>query len=195
MTTILLARHGETDWNGAGRIQGQADLPLNERGRRQASELAERLAGTPLVALYSSDLRRASETASIVAERKGMTVTALSALREIDVGEWSGLTRAEVEERFPGGFLRWKATDAHGWNDGESYAEMTAHVVEALLEIAAVHPDGRVLGVTHGGPIRAASAYARGVDYVAFRRTHPAPLVNCELVLLAVEGSAIRPID
>jgi broad specificity phosphatase PhoE len=102
-TRILLARHGETEWNRLGRWQGHADPPLNDLGRRQAEILAEQLAGDTVSAVYSSDLRRARETARIVAERIGLPVTEDSALREIDVGSWSGLTRDEVRERFPAG--------------------------------------------------------------------------------------------
>ena len=92
MTTILLARHGETDWNRAGRWQGWADPPLNETGRVQARELAEQLRTIPFDAVYSSDLRRAHETALIVGEPHGVPVVTEPGLREIDVGSWSGLT-------------------------------------------------------------------------------------------------------
>ena len=85
-THLLLARHGETDWNRIGRWQGQADPPLNEMGRRQAAELAERLVGQGISAIHTSDLLRASETAQVVAERLGLTVEEDLGLREIDVG-------------------------------------------------------------------------------------------------------------
>src|SRR5438093_966133 len=103
MTTLLLARHGETDWNREGRWQGWADPPLNESGRAQARELAEQLRLTPFDAVYSSDLLRAHETAEIVAAPHAVPVVADPGLREIDVGSWSGLTRAELQERFPDG--------------------------------------------------------------------------------------------
>ena len=103
VTTILLARHGETDWNREGRWQGWADAPLNDTGRAQARELAEQLRSTPFDAVYSSDLSRAHETAEIVAAPHGVPVISDAGLREIDVGSWSGLTRAELQERFPDG--------------------------------------------------------------------------------------------
>jgi len=74
VTRILLARHGETDWNRVGRWQGHADPPLNDAGRTQAAELAERLAGDGIAAIYSSDLMRASQTARVVADRLGLAV-------------------------------------------------------------------------------------------------------------------------
>src|SRR5438876_6792690 len=108
VTTLILARHGETDWNRDGRCQGHADPPLNERGREQALELAELLADEPIEAVYSSDLRRAHETARIVADRKGLDVIVDPQLRERDVGHWSGLTAAEIEERFPDQIRLWR---------------------------------------------------------------------------------------
>src|SRR5688572_10410020 len=107
-TRILVARHGETDWNRLGSWQGQADPPLNDDGRRQAAALAEKLAGDRIAAVYSSDLRRASETAEALGTRLGVEVVLDRGLREIDVGSWSGLTRDEVETRFPEGFARWR---------------------------------------------------------------------------------------
>lgn len=138
MTTFLLARHGETDWNREERYQGHADPPLNETGRAQAEELASTLT-EPIQAIYSSDLRRASETAEIVAARLGLAVEQNPGLREIDVGSWQGLTKAEIDGR------RW---------DGETYEHHAARVTRALREIAARHPDGRVLVVSHGGTLR-----------------------------------------
>src|SRR5438876_6692501 len=91
VTTLILARHGETDWNRDGRFQGHADPPLNDRGREQARSLADALADQPIEAIYSSDLRRAHETAQIVAQRQGLEVLVDPDLRERDVGEWSGL--------------------------------------------------------------------------------------------------------
>jgi broad specificity phosphatase PhoE len=145
MTNVLLVRHGETDWNREHRWQGWADVPLNELGRRQAVELAARLRGVPLEAVYSSDLRRAYETAELVAAEHGLPVVADSGLREIDVGSWSGLTKPEIDERFGG---EWPA-------DAETDDEHTARVRAAVSRILREHPTGTVLLVTHGGTMRA----------------------------------------
>jgi broad specificity phosphatase PhoE len=172
MATLLLARHGQTDWNAERRWQGHTDRPLSERGREQAEALAERLAGVELVAVYSSDLSRARDTAAVVAERQALEVRASPELREVDVGSWAGLTRAEAEARFPEAFARWQ--EGHpGWEDGESYEAMTARVVRAAREIAAGEPDGPVLVVTHAGPIRALHAAALGIDIHTYRRLRP----------------------
>ena len=159
-TRILLARHGETEWNRLGRWQGHADPPLNETGRRQAEALAAQLEGDGIVAVYSSDLRRAGETARIVADRLGLEVTERRALREIDVGSWSGLTRDEVRERFPDGFARWLAGEIG--HDGETREALTRRVVAAVEAIAHDHPGESVLVVTHGGSIRAVRRHAAG---------------------------------
>ena len=159
-TRIVLARHGETEWNRVGRWQGHADPPLNDTGRRQAVELAERLAGDGIAAVYSSDLQRASETARVVGARLGLDVTEDAALREIDVGSWSGLTREEVAERFPEGFARWQAGEIG--HDGETRGQLTARVVAAVDRIARAHEGVTVLVVTHGGAIRALRRHAGG---------------------------------
>jgi broad specificity phosphatase PhoE len=169
VTTILLARHGESDWNRARRWQGFADRPLTELGREQAVALAERLADTELDAVFSSDLQRARETAEIVARSKDLRVETTPDLREVDVGSWSGLTRGEAEARFPEAFARW-LQGGEGWDDGETYAEMSRRVVGAILRIAAKHPNGRALVVAHGGSIRAVHAAALGVDVHTYRR-------------------------
>jgi broad specificity phosphatase PhoE len=169
VTTILLARHGESDWNRDARWQGHADRPLTEQGRAQARKLAERLARVDLDAIYSSDLRRATETAEIVARTKGLEVETSTALREVDVGSWAGLTRAEAEQRYPEGYRRWLA-GFEGWDDGETYDQMSIRVVEAVREIADAHPGERVLVLAHGGSIRAVHAAALGVDVHTYRR-------------------------
>jgi broad specificity phosphatase PhoE len=139
VTELLIARHGETDWNRERRWQGHADPPLNELGRAQAVELAEALAGERLEAIYASDLKRACETAEIVGSRLGIPVTSDPALREIDVGSWSGLTRDELEGR------EW---------DGETSEAHGERVLAAVRRIVLQHPAGRVLVVTHGGSLR-----------------------------------------
>ena len=166
MTTILLARHGETEWNRIGRYQGWADPPLNDTGREQAVALAEQLRATPFDAVYSSDLRRARETAEIVAAPHGVPVVVEPGLREVNVGEWSGLTRAEVERRFPGG-------ERPG---GETREEHSARVLAAAERIARRHPGERILLVSHGGTMRALRTH------VSEEPHHP--IANCAVLEL-----------
>jgi len=193
LTEILLARHGETDWNRDNRFQGHADPPLNEIGRGQAEELAATLAHEPIAAVYSSPLRRALETAETVAARHELAPITVEALREVDVGSWQGLTRAQVETRFPEQFRRW-LDYGPGWEDGETHEQMGERVLAALRELAHLHPDKHILVVTHGGPIRAALARAEGIPHNEARRTGPA-LGNCFVAGLAVVDGDFRWID
>jgi broad specificity phosphatase PhoE len=177
VTELLLVRHGETDWNREGRFQGHADPPLNDLGRKQAAELAAALAGEEVTAVYASPLRRAFETAELIASARGVRPVPVEALREVDVGSWQALTRAEVEVRFPQQFQRW-IEYAQGWDDGETYERMGERVIAAFRELAARHEGERIMGVTHGGPIRAVLALAAGISHAEARRRGPA-IGNC----------------
>jgi probable phosphoglycerate mutase len=193
MTTVYLARHGESDWNVERRWQGHADRPLTARGREQARELAERLADVSLQAVYASDLRRAWETAEAVGSAQGLEVVRLPALREVDVGSWSGLTRDECEQRFPDAFERWQSGGV-GWDDGESYEAMGERIVAVVKRLAAEHPDGAILVVSHGGPIRAVHAEALGVDIATHRRTGPVE-PNARLSAVHVEDGRLAGLE
>jgi len=195
MTELWLVRHGETDWNRERRFQGHADPPLNDTGREQARALAEELAGAGIAAVYTSDLARARETAQIVADRLGVEAVPLRELREIDVGEWQGLTWPEIGERFPEGVAAWRAR-GHGWESGESYAELAERVVEALKRIAAENRGRRVLVVAHGGTVRATKASIDGVT-VAESRTRSGPAANCEIFRIVARngGFTAGPTD
>ncbi|HXZ56418.1 MAG TPA: histidine phosphatase family protein [Gaiellaceae bacterium] len=193
MTTLLLVRHGETDWNRDERFQGQANPPLNETGRAQAVGLSVALAATPLGAVYTSPLERAFVTAEIIAAPHDLEPVMVAQLREMYDGSWEGLTRAEVEARFPDQYARW-LEHQRGPDDGESYEELGRRVVPALLEIGEAHTNGRVLAVTHAGPIRAALAYVDGISYEEARERGPA-LDNASVVELAVENENLRRMD
>ena len=190
MSVVLLARHGETDWNAERRFQGHADRPLNARGRAQAEALAERLASAPLAAVYASDLARARETAQIVARRHGLPVVTRPDLKEVDVGSWSGLTTDEARTRHPEAFSRWRDEGQPGWADGETYEEMRARARRAVLEIGAEHAGETVIVVAHGGTIRALLATALGLDVHEYRHVHPAE-PNGGLSALRVEDGRL----
>ena len=193
MTTILLARHGETEWNRDGRFQGHADPPLNELGRQQAQELGLRLRGEQIDAIWSSDLGRAKQTAFYVASQVNQLVRLSGELREMDVGSWSGFTREEIAERWPAEYALWRET-GRGWPDGEDFDAMQERVVEAILGIAAAHPGEQVLVVTHGGPIRAIHAHAVGMTLPEHRQLRGVA-GNCEIVRFAVADGTITAAD
>ena len=153
--TLFLVRHGETDWNAAGRWQGQTDVPLNPRGREQAREVAGRLRAAGLAAVASSDLLRARSTAEIVAAELGLTVNHLdAALRERRFGCFEGLTREEVAARFPEAWARYVADPGPAPPGGESREELLGRLLPAIASAAARLP-GPLLVVLHGGAMRA----------------------------------------
>jgi broad specificity phosphatase PhoE len=193
MTELLLVRHGETDWNRDQRFQGHADPPLNETGRAQARALADDLAAERIDAIYTSDLARARETAELIAERAGVPFVLEPQLREVDVGEWQGLTRLEIAERFPAGMRNWNER-GHGWERGETYEQLTERVLEALERIVRRHPGERVVVVGHGGTIRAVRAHVDDSTVIEHRRLLP-PALNCEVFRIGAENGTLRRID
>jgi len=172
VTTLLLVRHGETDWNFDGRLQGHTDRPLSDFGRRQARQLADELADEELEAIYASDLARARETAEIVGERLGLATVLDPDLREKDWGTWEGLTAVERDRvEFVG-----ESTEAH-----------QERILRALRRIAERHPGGRVVVVTHGGSMRRVQTAALGLAL---------PVVeNCGAWVCACEDGTFRPVD
>jgi broad specificity phosphatase PhoE len=163
---ILLARHGETADNVAPqRFQGWRDPPLNDRGREQARVLARAVAGEGLVAIWTSHLRRARETASIVGEELGLVPRVDERLAESHRGRWEGRVVTEIEREEPAAWAAWRRAGAgFRFPGGESLAE---HQRRALAALAAVR-DGPLpaLVVAHGGTIRAiaAAGHPRGLD-------------------------------
>jgi broad specificity phosphatase PhoE len=154
MTTLVLIRHGQTDWNVEGRWQGQADPPLNERGREQARRVAQYQSQFGFAALYSSDLRRAMETAQTIGAEMGMEVIPEPRLRETNLGKWQGMLSADIQAQYPDEFRRWHESPltAHP-PEGEDIPALAARVLEAINEIIARHPKRRVGIVAHELPI------------------------------------------
>ena len=151
MTRLLIVRHGESTWNAQSRWQGQADPPLSPLGEQQAEEAAERLAEiASITVVWTSDLVRARRTAELIASRLGVDgVRDEPRLRERDVGSWSGLTRAEIEERWPG-YLAARRSPP----DFEGDAQLLARTRAGLLAAVDGRRTGDLLVVTHGGVVR-----------------------------------------
>ncbi len=169
---IIFIRHGETDWNVTLQYQGQAQIPLNERGRQQARLAGERLRRLKASALYSSDIVRAWETAQIVGPLIGLEPQPMPELREIDVGQWEGLTPEELYRRFPDHMREYERDPARTVRKGgESYAQLQERALMALQQIAETYPsDETVLTVSHGGTIRAILCHVIGLDLSYFGR-------------------------
>jgi probable phosphoglycerate mutase len=150
-------RHGQSTWNHERRIQGQLDPPLSDDGRRQATRLGRRLAGRRISGFYTSDLKRAFETAQLIGSVAGVDPTLVPELREIFLGEWEGLRTVDIAERYPQAWAGWQ--EEPNWDlvpGGESAALFEARVSAALDAIFKRHERGEVLVVTHGGVIQVA---------------------------------------
>ena len=150
-TKLVFLRHGRTEWTELGKLQGQADVELDEVGERQAEEAARFFADWGFAACYTSNLKRALRTAHMVAEPHGLDVVPDARLQEINIGSWSGMTTAEVVRVFPG-FMDFylQGIDFQRSATGETLAEMTSRALESVREIAERHTGQQVLIVTHG---------------------------------------------
>ena len=148
-TSVLVLRHGESEWNVAGRWQGTADPALTEQGIRQAVAAGEVL-GT-FDAVWASTLQRASLTADIIAEQLGIGPVNLDErLVEVGFGPWQGLTRSEIEQGWPGFMAELRRPEG-----AESHDAVVARITAVIRDIAAASPGGEVLVVAHGGVMRA----------------------------------------
>ena len=172
-TRVIAIRHGETAWNVDTRIQGQLDVPLNERGREQARRLAEAMANEDLHVIYSSDLSRAHETASAVARRAGLKVTPAIGLRERGFGIFEGYTFAEIEERWPEQSRLWRRRDPDfGPEGGETLQAFYARAVAAATALARAHFGQTIALVAHGGVMDCLYRAASRVTLQAPRTWH-----------------------
>jgi broad specificity phosphatase PhoE len=164
MTRLILLRHGMTDWNRDGRLQGQSDPPLNDVGREQARRAAGLLAPANARAIYASDLKRALATASIAAERLKIPIHIDRRLREIHQGEWEGLLVEEVRRRFPKEWAtRQKEPLTFQIPGGEAIGEVAERMRAVADEIAERHPRETIIVVAHGLSLAALVCLAQGI--------------------------------
>ena len=162
-TRICLVRHGETEWNAARRIQGQIDIDLNAIGLRQAEAAGRWLQDAGIVALYSSDLKRAWNTALAIGAALGLTPTATPEMRERRYGVFEGLTYDEAKANHPDGYAAFEGRNAdYAFENGESLKAMFARVTGRLQAIAAAHPGQNVAVVLHGGVLDIINRFVRG---------------------------------
>jgi len=169
-TRIYLVRHGATILSAEDRFAGATDVPLSDEGRGQVQKLAERLACDKLSAVYASPLGRTVETGRILAAPHGLEIFLRPGLREISHGHWEGLTRAEVDERFPGEANEWeKDPYTFAPTGGESGLAVAARALPALIEIVRAHPGERVLIASHKATIRILLSALLGFDPRRYR--------------------------
>ncbi|CAN1533479.1 phoE Broad specificity phosphatase PhoE and related phosphatases [Burkholderiaceae bacterium] len=189
MTEIWLVRHGETPWNVESRVQGWEDIGLNEHGIEQARSLARHMkllsdSGTRLDAIYSSDLKRAQHTASIVAESIGLPLALEPGIRERHFGVLQGLIYSEMAQHQPEAYRIWRSRDPDlEMPEGESLGFFHRRVVGAMNNLAVKHPGERIMVVSHGGAMDIIWRHASQVGLQADRK---APLLNASLNRLSV---------
>lgn len=170
VTTLVLVRHGETDWNVEGRIQGHTDIALNRLGEAQAEALGKRLSRERFDAVYSSDLIRAYRTASPAVADPERTIIKEPSLRERHLGVLQGLTGAQAMLDHPAAWDAFKSRDpARALEGGESLGEFSRRVTGFVERVLHQHAGGRLLLVTHGGVLDAAYRHARGMPLTAAR--------------------------
>jgi probable phosphoglycerate mutase len=164
LTNFLLLRHGETEWNLAGRLQGWQDSALSAAGRAQAGALAARLAGERVDAIVASDLGRTRDTAAPIAARLALPLALDAGLRERCYGEFEGMTWAEIERAWPRDYQRLAARDPEYLvPGGESGAQFRDRVVAALERLARRHAGATVAVITHGGVLGVVYRHARDI--------------------------------
>ncbi|HVA69617.1 MAG TPA: histidine phosphatase family protein [Candidatus Binataceae bacterium] len=182
---LLLVRHAEAEWNQSGRYQGRSESRLSPRGEEQAQALANRLATSGVVAIVASPLRRASETAQIVARRLGLAVVTDNHLLELAYGEWEGLSQPEVKLRWPKMLRLWKtAPEQVTFSSGESLKDVCERVRSFLASAAA--QAGPLLVVTHDAVVRVAVLEARAEPLSEFRRVR---VENASITTLVRQGN------
>jgi broad specificity phosphatase PhoE len=189
---VYIVRHGVTDWNQAGRIQGHLDPPLNATGRLQARLVSQRLAQLGAGALYSSDLQRAYQTAQIISQATGLRVVQEPGLREIHFGVWQGLTSQQIRARDPEVYAARRANPYDvAPAGGETWRQFYDRAVRTLHEILETSTAQRLIVVTHGGVCTVLGLRALGLDYTG-KRTFG--IDNCSIHTIAITGEQWRAI-
>jgi glucosyl-3-phosphoglycerate phosphatase len=193
VTRLVLWRHGQTDWNAAGRVQGQLDSDLSDVGRGQAEQAARRLAAYHPDLLISSDLRRAADTAGALSAVTGLDVEYDARLRERHHGLWQGLVGTEIAARWPAEYALWRAGRPVPGLGIEDLDDVGKRMVDAMQDAAARAPGGTVVLVSHGAAVRRSVGALLGWPELVVRTL--GAISNChwvELRLAAERGWQLR---
>lgn len=168
---LYLVRHGETDWNAERRIQGVSETPLNSIGRAQAEALVSSFRGRPVVALYTSPLERARQTAEVLGAALGLEVREEARLAELDQGDLEGMTFDQIEETYNGFLERWRTVPAEvQMPRGENLHQLQARAWDAVEDIRARHPEKMVIAVSHNLTITTLMCRVMELDLNNIRR-------------------------
>jgi broad specificity phosphatase PhoE len=169
MVTIILARHGETDWNTGEIFRGRADVPLNATGLRQAELLAEYLSGEKIDIIYSSPLQRAVKTAEAITACHGLDVNTVENINDIDYGEWQGLSLDKVKERYPELYQDWLDTPEQvRFPGGESLAEVRGRAMPFVEDAVMRCGEGKIMVVSHRVVHKVLIGALLGLDNASF---------------------------
>ena len=160
MTTIYLTRHGQTEWNKVHRMQGWQNAPLTHLGKKQATQLGQRLKSVFFDSIYSSDSDRAYHTAEIITQNRNQVINRIAALREINLGEWEGKLISEFEQSNPTEYQNfWESPHLYASSSGESFFDVKERVIPAIDKIVNHHPQECVLIVAHTVVVKIILAY------------------------------------
>jgi broad specificity phosphatase PhoE len=185
MTSLHLVRHGETDWNVQGRWQGQADVALNDRGRAQARQSAEKLASLSLAAIYSSDLVRAAETACLIAQVNPAPLILEPRLREIHQGEWQGQLVQEIQARHVSAYQQGSHDPLQlAAPGGETPWQVRQRALAAVNDLVERYPQGNVVVVSHGFTLAVLITHFNRIPFEQVWEQIPG---NGEIIVLEVE--------
>jgi len=183
---LIFVRHGETPWNVEKRFQGITEVPLNERGRRQAACAAKALRDIKLDAIYSSPRERSVETAEIIRGDRKLEVVHEDAFREMDSGAWEGLTAKDIDRLFPGQYYIWCLTPSQiRFKDGETMGEVQKRAMEAISRIDRETGDGTVLIVSH---MVCLSAILLTMAKLSLDLMWEYPILNCAICTAVKDG-------
>ena len=184
---FIFVRHGETEWNVTGRYQGQTDVPLSEKGRAQAEALGKRFADIHVDEVYSSPLKRAYDTARAIAEPKGLPIHKVDGIKELNFGEWDGLTKEQLTEQFGEAFVKYRIEPFHYPMAGEGTLNRAKLLVGAALKDIKEefrHTDKTIVVVAHGGILKLAIFYLLDISSRLYRCIE---LDNTSLTIIDVE--------
>jgi len=189
---VYLVRHGETNWNAEGKVQGHTDTPLNKIGEEQALELKEKLKNISFAAIFSSDLMRARQTAEIVRSSDTITIVTSPALRERNMGALEGKSTKDVRQKYYNDGLLHKPHHemlAYTFDGIEPYAKVYARVKDFIVSRASKHIGSSILVASHGGVMRSV------LYTLAFNHGHSWDVSNCAIVRLRVHRNGAISLD
>lgn len=188
--TLILVRHGQTDWNVNARYMGWIDEGLNPEGQRQAERLARRLDRWPISAIYSSPLARALRTAQIIAGPHSLPVQTMPELGEMRIGDWEGMLAVEIAARYPELWRTWRASPGDfRMPSGESLGEVAERAAAAFVRIMDGAEGTMALAVTHDVVVRLLVARCLGVSHAIYRRLE---VGNASMTIIERDGARLR---